>query len=371
MAFFSSQTYPKGVYFLGLFCYSLGPLSLLLIQVFPMASPNIYYVGYSFQGLAEWFGPSFAIMSDLVSPGFRAPAYSLIVLSASSFVPSVPSIAASFSNLIASSLAFGFCVFGLLFGYFFLPETLSPESKRNAVRKREEDNQNQRSLLYTVLRPVKELDVVNRNLLFRLLSSLLLLSAIVKAGERVNLLFYAEGQIGFTEANVATYSLVHSITIIIVQSVGLNSLIQRIGERNVLIVSMFCGMIFSFMYGIAKVPFFIYLGGVFSALSGMDFATISSIMSFNVEKYEQGKIQGVLLSIQAVSNAFGPLFLTYVFDKTVDGAILGAATMFFISVIFYMIALVLAFALPPDQANSKAVAMTDEVFTPLLDEEAN
>jgi len=247
------------------------------------------------------------------------------------------------------------CLLGLVFAIFVLPETLSMENRQKAILKMEEDEQANGlpNICFRILRPVKDLGMLNRNIFFQLMTFVVVLSLITKAGEQTVQVFYFEGQLGFTQQDISIFLVIHSGAIVIAQSIVLHALIQRIGERYVVIVTMIAGVIFSFLYGIAKSPALIYFAAVISAASGMSFSTFSSMMSFNVKEYEQGSIQGVLASLQAVSNAFGPLLLNFIFDKTADGALFGAGTMFFASVLLYVIAMILSFALPPELANSR------------------
>jgi len=293
------------------------------------------------------------MIADVTEPHVRAVAFSLLLICGSSTIWLPPQIAIVVGNVNATRIAVIVSFLGLIYGLKYLPETLSPENKERAIQRRKVELENGVTLLSRICQPFRDLKILNRNVLFRLITFVVILSITVKAGERVLFLFYMEGQLGFTGSNVATYTLIHSYGGVLAQSFILNAMVQRIGERNVVIIAMICGAFSSFLYGIAKSPTLIYIGALIFAVSGIDNATISSILSFNVPEYELGKIQGVYGAITAIATGLGPLFLNYIYILTADGAFLGPGTFFFVSSLFYSIAAILAYVLPKESANSK------------------
>ena len=294
--------------YLGIFFYTLVPVALLLIQLFPDINPVLYYIVKTSQGFAGWFLPMFAIVSDVSPPHIRAFALSIVIVTTEAGIPVIPAIASVYGNIVATIVAVFFCVLGFMLAVFLLPETVSTESKEKAIQKRADDPRYNFSLLSTLFRIAKGLTIINRNFCLRLLSFVYVLSEMMKQGIIIVILFYVEEQLGFSSQDVATYVSIHSITGITVQIFLLNFLIQRIGERKVLLVALSIGVIFCFMYGIAEGPTLIYVAAMLSSVAGMAFATVSTIMTFNVEKHELGTIQGSFQALQSISQAFGPRF---------------------------------------------------------------
>merc|ERR1719491_1113529 len=131
------------------------------------------------------------------------------------------------------------------------------------------------------------------------------------------------------------------------------------------------GVISNICFGITKSHVFIFSTSALAAVSLMSYPTTASMMSFNVTRNEQGKIQGVFTSLNALSSALGPLFLNFIFDKTVGGAFLGSGSMFFVAALIYFIGTILSGFLPPDQSNSKNGKNTSEILQELLAEDIN
>ena len=120
--------------YLGIFFYTLVPIALLLIQVFPNINPVLYYVACTSQGIAGWFLPMFAIVADVSPPHILAFAFSIVIVTTEAGIPVIPAIASVYGNITATIVAIFFCILGLIFAVFLLPETVSTESKERAVQ---------------------------------------------------------------------------------------------------------------------------------------------------------------------------------------------------------------------------------------------
>jgi len=305
-------------------------------------------------------------MADILPPALRALGMSLIQICSFAAISLIPQLAALYGHLIASIISFGFCVLAFFFCLFFLPETLSAENKEVTLRKFEEERQRGVTWLYTILRPAREMAILNRNSFFRLISGVVCLSALVKAGDRATLLYYLEGQLGFTDMDTADFIVFFSFFGLGAQTFLLKTLVDRIGERWVVIVAMFFGIMYNISYGVFESHFIVIATTAISSVSAMAYPTTASMMSYNVEEDEQGKIQGVFTSINAISSALGPVILNFVFRKTVGGAFFGAGSMFIVASMIYAVATIFSFLLPPEQANAKRNKRTSEMLDGLL-----
>lgn len=338
---------------LAVFLINLSPIVLVLIQIFPTLDPTWVFVATACSGICGWLGPSFTIISDLVPPRLRPVGFSLIFILVSIAIPLLPEVSAIYGHFVASTLAVTFNILGLVISAFILPETLSQENKEKAIQARREEVDSGMTFFSLLLQPAKELAVVNKDAFFRLISTVIILVGIVKAGERIDLLYYLQGQLKFDDQDTATYILSHSIAGAFAQTYLLKISVQKIGERYTVMVSMVLGIMFNILYGVAKGPIVVNIGSVVSSFAGIAYVTSASILSFNMEKYQQGKSQGIFVSLNALASAVGPIILNYVFDKTVDGAFLGSGTMFYLCALLYFIAAILSYALDPKRTNSK------------------
>lgn len=135
---------------------------------------------------------------------------------------------------------------------------------------------------------------------------------------------------------------------ILVQSIGLKALIEKVGERNTIMISFALGTIHNLLYGLAREKATIFVAIAIGSGVSMAFPTISAIKANNVKDSEQGRIQGALYSVQAVASGLGPTVMRQIYGWSQDGTSIlwGPGTMFLFSSLFYVVAVYCASQLP-------------------------
>ena len=341
---------------LGIGLSLLGPLNLVLMQLFDSMDPFLYYASHAISGLVSWMAVALSALSDVMPPMWRAPSFGLVMAGFSMGFALSPILAVLFSHLGVSIFALGILVSGFIFAIISMPETLSQEAAQAARSKRLSERPHMETQLdvwkYNLLRPMKELMILNRSKLFRLLSALAFFSGVVSTADHTLFLYYVEENYGFNDRDIAKLFLIIGTMGIIVQTVILKPLNSWIGERRVIIVAFLVGALHNYMYGVAKDKSTIFMGATIASLTGMSFPTISAIKSNNVDELEQGRIQGALYSLSSLASAIGPMMLRYVYHRTKDGGGFGKGTMFIFGAGLYLVAVVCAWLLPEEQANS-------------------
>merc|ERR1719183_3509963 len=114
---------------------------------------------------------------------YRAPAFGMVLAGFSLGFALSPVLAVVFlSHLGVSVLSLTILLGGFIFALFYMPETLSPESAAQAkiIRMSERPRMNTRADVwkYNLMRPMKELMILNRSKTFRMLSALAFCSGI-------------------------------------------------------------------------------------------------------------------------------------------------------------------------------------------------
>jgi Na+/melibiose symporter-like transporter len=137
-------------------------------------------------------------------------------------------------------------------------------------------------LWYNISRPGRDLLILNRNKLFRLLSALAFFSGCVSAGDHTLFLYYVEENFGFNDKDIAMLFLLIGVMGIVVQAAVLKPLNSLIGERRVIMVAFSVGALHNFLYGIAQSKRMMFISASIASLTGMSFPTISAIKSNNV-----------------------------------------------------------------------------------------
>jgi DHA1 family tetracycline resistance protein-like MFS transporter len=270
---------------IGVFMSTLSPLVLVLLQIRPEMSPIWYYGVGASRGLVNWIAVALSALSDVMPPKWRAPSFGLLLAGFSLGFALAPTLALFLSHFHVSVLSLCVLVLGLANTIAFFPETLSPHSALEARLNREaqvEGLSRKQKIWWNIKRPLWELSILNRNRLFRLLSSLAFFSGVVSSGDQTLLIYYIEEQLGFNDKDIAIMFLMMGILGIFVQAVVLKILNDAIGERLVITFCFVLGAIHNVMYGLAKNKATMFLAVGISAFVGMSFPTISAIKSNNV-----------------------------------------------------------------------------------------
>lgn len=356
MGSISDERGRRGIILLGIGLSLLGPMFLVLMQLDDSISPFPFYASHAFSGIVSWMAVALSSLSDVIPSEWRAPAFGMVLAGFSMGFALSPILAVVMSHLMVSIFALIILVGGFIFACFYMPETLSPESaaqaRLNRLSERPPMNTQADVWKYNLMRPAKELMILNRNKLFRLLSALAFFSGCIGSADHTLFLYYVEENFGFNDSDIATLFLIIGIMGIFVQTVILKPFNSLVGERRVVIVSFLVGSLCNYLYGVAETKRTIFVSATLASLTGMSFPTISAIKSNNVDEMEQGRIQGALYSLQSLASALGPLLLRYVYNETKDGGGFGRGTMFIFGAGLYLVATLFAWALPEEEANS-------------------
>eukprot|EP00567_Pseudictyota_dubia_P003789 CAMPEP_0197446878 /NCGR_PEP_ID=MMETSP1175-20131217/11697_1 /TAXON_ID=1003142 /ORGANISM="Triceratium dubium, Strain CCMP147" /LENGTH=542 /DNA_ID=CAMNT_0042978047 /DNA_START=56 /DNA_END=1684 /DNA_ORIENTATION=+ len=345
----------RGIMTIGIFLSLLGPTCLVLLQVIPTMSPTWYYVAHTSTGVINWVTIALSALSDVMPKKWRAPCFGLLLSGFSMGFALAPSLALALSHKGVSILSMSLVLFGFIFALCCFPETLPREISQKAVQTRADGTENETSadcISRNMLRPLKELSILNRNRLFRILSLLAFFSGMSSSGDQSLLLYYCQERLAFNDKDVAIMFMIFGSLGIFVQGILLKPMNECLGERLVIIVAFFFGAVNNFLYGIATTKSTIFVAVAVGTITGVSFPTISAIKSNNVEEHEQGRIQGALYSLSSLASAVGPVSLRVVYHFTKDNPFPGPGTMFIFGGLLYLLGSFIACALPKEQTNS-------------------
>jgi Na+/melibiose symporter-like transporter len=198
--------YFSGFLILGIFLATLSPLALLVVQHRPSVSPVWYYATHALNGLVNWMAVSLSALADVLPPEWRAPGIGLLMAGFMMGLCVSPTLAIIFSHTQVTVLAFLIVCFAFLAAVFFFPETLPPHVAEEAKRRRAleyVDRNPVEKVVWNMMRPIRELSILNRNSFFRLISCVAFFSGMVSAGDQTLLIYYVEEKLSFTMTNVA------------------------------------------------------------------------------------------------------------------------------------------------------------------------
>eukprot|EP00588_Corethron_pennatum_P018575 CAMPEP_0194307466 /NCGR_PEP_ID=MMETSP0171-20130528/4373_1 /TAXON_ID=218684 /ORGANISM="Corethron pennatum, Strain L29A3" /LENGTH=518 /DNA_ID=CAMNT_0039059557 /DNA_START=79 /DNA_END=1635 /DNA_ORIENTATION=+ len=365
----------------------LVPLALVLIQLYPTMNPAWFYAASISSSFISYFTISLAALSDVIPPRWRASCFGLYMCGFAIGIALAPILAIPFSHIQVSLLSLGLVVFAYLYGLLFLPETLPTETSEQTRRCRREAAEREVTAMLLkydgiilpidemddpsreaqktkhfylrqriqvsrlLFRPYRELLILNRSNIFRLLALLAFFSGISASGDQTLLLYYVEQRFQFNDTDVAYLFMLLGLLGILVFTFLLNGMTRCFGEKVVVVVAFIFGAITNSIYALASDKKGIFVGAAIGTVGMMAFPTISAIKSNNADEREQGQIQGALLAVSSLASALGPGLLRLGYQKTKDTEYPGA--FFLIATTFYLVATVCAMTLPKEKANSK------------------
>ncbi len=353
----------RGVMILSTFLSTLCPAALVGMELVQSMDPILYFIAFSLIGIVNFMSIGFSMLSDVVPPHFRAPSFGLFISAyylGFSWSPSLALVLNHFQLSLLSSLSSSF---SFLFACFFLPETLPQEVGERNLRERLADTtrEPEASLRKTMFRPIREMSILNRDYMFRLLTIAYFFSGMVFSSDRSLVIFYIEDQLNVHDGDLSSMMLVMGFVAVVIQGFLIEPLLSCFGEKGLLVLSFMCGTLHNLCYGLARGKDLIYVALCLSQLTKVNFPVISSIASNNVSENEQGRMQGSLFAVSALANALGPISLQLVYNHTKNRkGIWGPGTMWVFASFLYGVGTVIVCFIPADKANKSTSIVTDE-----------
>lgn len=360
----------KWIMVISLFLSMLSPLMLLLMQLVPLMEPFWFYVIDCTTGAVNGMSISFAMLSDVMPPKWRAPAFGMYLAAyyiGFSFAPSLPLIMTHFQVSILSLLLL---FIGFLFAICLLPETLPENVAEQNQAAREE--QIERLGWRVMIRPIMEMSILNRDSFLRLLSAGSFLSGMVYSSDAVLVVYYVEDQLNVRDSDLAQMFFIMGLLGIVIQAILLKPMIAFFGDKGLLVISFLSGTCHNACYALARGKGMIYVAFCLAQLTKTNFPLLSSLAANNVNEHEQGRIQGALFALTAMADAIGPVTLEHIYRHT--KATLGPGTMFVFASCCYFLGTIFVALLPIQKHQSRGTqdlegerVTEDALAEPVLD----
>jgi Na+/melibiose symporter-like transporter len=263
-------------------------------------NPWWYYGIHTSTGLVNWVAVALSSLADVLPQRFRAPGIGIFLAGFMLGISFAPIFSLLMNHVQVALTSFLLATAGLVCTIIFLPETLPPHVAEEARRRRRQVNQDTeqfgehssaastllRKFIQTtkcmILRPIREMSILNRNTFFRLISLLAFFSGMVSSGDQLLLVYYIEEKLAFTDKDISIMFLILGISGLLAQGLLLKPLNDCVGEKMLVAICFFVGAVDNSMYGLATNKTTIYVAVAISGLAGMAFPTISAIKSNNV-----------------------------------------------------------------------------------------
>jgi DHA1 family tetracycline resistance protein-like MFS transporter len=303
---------------LGMMSDRYGRRPILLISIgglaidflFMALAPTLMwlFVGRVINGLtAASFSTANAYVADVTPPQKRAKAFGWMG-SAFSFGFIVGPVLGGFLGDIDLRLPFfvaaGLTTLNWLYGFFVLPESLTPERR---VARFDWKRANPVGSLGFLRSHNDLLGLAGVGFLFQLAHTVLPSIFVLYAGYRYD---WTPGMMGMAMMGTG-------IAGVVVQTMLVGPVVAKIGERGALLLGAVAGAVGFLIYGLASEGW-MYLAGI-PVFAFMNFLMpgLQGLMTRRVEPSGQGQLQGANQAMQGIASVIGPIVFGTVFAWSV------------------------------------------------------
>jgi DHA1 family tetracycline resistance protein-like MFS transporter len=286
-------------------CAGLG-----LDYIFMAMAPSVawLFVGRLISGItAANISTAFAYVTDVTTPEKRAKQYGLLSAAFGLGFIVGPAIGGFLGNVhlrLPFWVAAGLSLTNALYGFFILPESL-PRDKR---AKSAWHMANPLGSL-TLLRSHPELSGLAVVTILYYLAHQVLPSIFV---------LYADYRYGWSEKMIGLSLAAVGLGVTIVSGTLVGPFVKRFGERASLLAGLLFGAVAFLGFALASRGWMIFAAIPFIALWGIAGPAMQSLMSRRVDHSSQGKLQGAVNSLRALTGMIGPLIFTQVFALAIS-----------------------------------------------------
>jgi MFS transporter, DHA1 family, tetracycline resistance protein len=273
-------------------------LGLGMDYVFMALAPSLgwLFVGRVISGITSaTLGTAFAYIADVTPPDGRGKAFGLVGGAFGlGFVigPALGGLLGSVDPRLPFWCSAAACLANAAFGWFILPESLSPENRMAFAWRRA----NPLGSLKLLSRHIELWGLATVGFLGNFAHQVLPSVFVLYAGYRYG---WGPGMVGLTLAMVGVASA-------IAQGLLVGRIIAWLGERWTLIGGMSAGCLGMLVYGLAPTGPLFWIGVPIMGLWGLSSPASQSLMSRRVGPDEQGQLQGANTSLMSIASIIGP-----------------------------------------------------------------
>jgi DHA1 family tetracycline resistance protein-like MFS transporter len=252
---------------------------------------------------------AFAYIADVTPPDERGKFFGWIgALSGIGFIigPTLGGLLARFGNEVPLYFAAALTFANLIFGFFFMPESLPPEKRATSITVKGLNP-------FGVLRQVVAVPQLRRLLLalflFNLPFSVL----------QTNIGLFVHDNLSWDIAMTGSLFALVGITDILVQGILLQRLLKSFGEARVAtfgLVGELAGYLLITSVAFTKAPALMVIGTFTLAMGdGLLGPSVAGLLSRSADEQSQGQVQGGSQAVQALAHIGGPVLGGAVYDR--------------------------------------------------------
>ena len=288
----------------------LSCLGLGIDYAFMALAPSLawLFVGRIISGITTSnISTAFAYVTDVSPPEKRARQFGFISAAFGLGFVIGPAIGGFLGNAnlrlpfwVAAALSLA----NFLYGLFVLPESLSPERRSKSA--------------WHMANPLGSLTLLRSHAELAGLSVVMTLYYLAHQSLPSMWALYTEYRYLWNRRDVGLSLAVVGVSAAVVSGVLVGPLVKRFGERRSLLAGLLFGTFGFACFGLATRGWELLASVPLIALWGIAAPAMQSLMSQRVDSSSQGKLQGAINSIRALTGMVGPILFTQVFAYAIS-----------------------------------------------------
>jgi DHA1 family tetracycline resistance protein-like MFS transporter len=289
-------------------CFGLG-----LDYIFMALAPSLRWllVGRIISGItASNISSAFAYVTDVTPPDKRSKQFGYLAASFGMGFIIGPAVGGVLGNI---NLRFPFWAAAALslanaaYGFFVLPESLPKERRSKSA--------------WHMANPLGSLTLLRSHPQLFGLATVMTLFYLAQQSLPAVFVLYTQYRYGWIERDVGLALAVVGVSTSIVSGVLVGPFVRRFGERRSVLSGLTFGTIGFFSLALAPRGWIFLCAIPFLGLWGIAGPSVQSLMSRRVDPTSQGKLQGAINSIRAISGMIGPLLFTQVLALAISPSV--------------------------------------------------
>jgi DHA1 family tetracycline resistance protein-like MFS transporter len=286
-------------------------LGLGLDYIFMAVAPSLrwLFVGRLISGItASNISTAFAYITDISAPAERAKRFGMLGAAFGvGFVvgPAVGGLLGQYNLRAPFWAAAGLSIANFFYGMFVLPESLAKEKRSKSA--------------WHLANPLGSLKLLRSHPELASLSLVVILYYLAHQSLQNVWVLYTEFRYGWDTRAVGISLALVGVCAAIVSGGLVGPYVKKFGERFSLASGLFYGFLGFAGFGLAWKGWGALAAIPFIALWGVAGPAMQSLMSQKVDASSQGKLQGAVNSLRALTGMVGPILFTQVFSAAIAG----------------------------------------------------
>lgn len=273
--------------------------------IFLALSPNIWwlFLGRIVAGITgASVTTASAYIADISTDEDRAKNFGLIGAAFGlGFIigPVVGGLLGHYGSRIPFYAAAGLCLLNFLYGFFILPESLEPKNRRPFEWKR--------------ANPIGSLKFLRKHPEISSLTLALILIYIAGHAVQSNWNFFTIYEFDWSERMVGISLGVVGLLFGLVQGILIRWINPKIGDQKSIYYGLMLYAIGMLLFSFATEGWMMFVFLIPYCLGGICGPALQSVITKNVDRAEQGELQGALTSLMSATSIIGPPLMTNLF----------------------------------------------------------